>query len=599
MPFNGQTISAATLGSFVGSVFTDTFSVGFSEVDMIALDLVAGTRYVVDVDNGTAGDFYLRIFDQFGNEVRGLDDGFRANDNVVLNESPYLEFSANYTGRYYVAISPWYLDAYDPFVTTGRSSGENPLSSTAGTLRVEALTNDWPSAGSIGGILTESFADLTDVLADADRSVRAEMNANIDSLTDVDLARIDLVKGDRLVIDVNGALGGTALGTVLRAFSAAGAALGFDDDGGFGEDPEFVFNAPSTGSFYFGISGEGNSAYSAVDGTGTVSAVATGAYQVIVHRNPTQIGTASSNLFNGDETANYFVGLGGNDTVNGNAGRDTLAGGDDQDSMAGGDQNDVLYGEHGNDTLLGDKGSDVLSGGLGNDSLDGGVGADLLAGGAGDDTLRGGAGSSNDTLSGDTGNDSLSGFNGNDSLSGGAGVDTLAGERGNDTLFGGTEGDSLSGGNDSDVLHGDDGNDTLGGDAGSDTLFGGNGDDSLTGGSSTDRLDGGAGNDTLTGNGDDVFVFSALANGIDTITDFSSASAAEFIDLSAIFAATGSVVNAANLSQFIQVTAAGAGLDSFLAVDADGFVGGSSFTTLALVQGNTALQLFDAANFIL
>ena len=166
----------------------------------------------------------------------------------------------------------------------------------------------------------------------------------------------------------------------------------------------------------------------------------------------------------------------------------------------------------------------------------------------------------------------LFGDAGNDALSGGAGADTLDGGLDNDTLLGDTG---------FDVLFGNAGLDTLDGGAGSDTLNGGAGDDVLTGGSNTDS-----------------FVFTALANGVDTITDFDVASLLEVINLSAIFAAVGSVVNAGNLAQFVQCTPAGAGADAFLGVDADGFAGGSSFVTIAVVNLVTPVQLFDFGNFV-
>lgn len=601
MPFNGQTIGAATLGTFTAGVFTDTFSVGFTEADMVALDLTEGRFYEIDIDNGASGDLYLRIFDQFGNEVRANDDGFYSADDTLLSVSPYVRFMPNYTGRYYLAISPWYLDSYDPFVTTGRTSGENPLAATAGTLIVSDLgVQTWAQAASISGATVESSSDHSDMLTDADGRVRLELAGAIDSLTDVDMGRIFLEKGDQVVVDVNGDLGGTPLGTVLRVFNSSGTQLGFDDDSGFGEDAELIYNATVSGSVFIGISGEGNIAYNGLDGTGTTAAVATGGFEVIIHLNPTQIGSAASNLISGDDSANYIVSLGGNDTANGNDGNDTLAGGDDQDSLAGGNGRDVLYGEHGNDSLFGGKGSDVLSGGLGADSLDGDAQSDLLEGGAGNDTLSGGTGNAADTLRGDAGNDLLDGTGGNDALFGGADADTLTGGSGNDTLSGGDGVDSLLAATGNDALDGGAGADVLSGGSDNDTLDGGADDDLVSGNNGIDRLSGGLGTDTLEGGGaDDVFVFANLASGVDLIADFDAASLAEVIDLSAIFDATGASVNAGNLSQFIQITPAGAGADSFLGVDANGLTGGVSFTIIAQVTGVAPATLFDAANFIL
>jgi Ca2+-binding RTX toxin-like protein len=91
------------------------------------------------------------------------------------------------------------------------------------------------------------------------------------------------------------------------------------------------------------------------------------------------------------------------------------------------------------------------------------------------------------------------------------------------TLFG-------NGGNDE--LDGEDGDDRLFGDAGRDELDGGKGNDLLVGGADDDQLDGGKGNDTLIGgagrdkltggDGADQFVFNAVADGVDTITDFAT-----------------------------------------------------------------------------
>ena len=593
MPFNATTIGTSTTGTFAGGTFIDTFDITGSEVNMIALNLTEGQFYEIDVDNGVSGDLYMRIFDQFGVEVRANDDGFLANDNTVFSLSPYLRFTPNYTGVYYVAISAWYLDSYDPFTTAGRVGGENPLALTAGTLTVTDIGSGvWGSSGSINAIVAEGSSDLTDMLRDTDGAMRVELTGFIDSLSDVDMSRIDLNKGDVVVIDVNGTLPTGTIGTVLRVFDDNGVQIGFDDDSGFGEDPELIFNVPILDDYYIGITAEGNSAYTALDGTGTINGVATGGYEVIIHRNPTQIGSSISNSFTGDESANYIVSLSGNDTVSGGDGQDTLAGGDDQDGLSGGNGRDQLYGEHGNDTLNGGTGRDVLSGGLGVDLLNGQSGDDLLDGGDGNDNLFGSTGL--DTLRGNVGNDTLNGGTENDLLLGESDQDFLFGGAGNDTLDGGSGNDVLNASTEDDALFGGTGNDTLNGGAGVDMLSGGDGNDLLLGTGGNDRLLGDLGNDTLTGGGnDDAFVFTATTQGVDTISDFNLASA-DVIDLEALFGA--GVVNAGNLNQFIQTSTSGIS-DSFLAVDANGLTGGLSFTIIAQVNGVTAAQLFDITNF--
>ena len=217
-------------------------------------------------------------------------------------------------------------------------------------------------------------------------------------------------------------------------------------------------------------------------------------------------------------------------------GNDRLLGGTGNDLLSGGLGDDYLSGQAGMDSLFGDAGDDLLIGGTGDDSLLGGEGHDRLFGGAGDDFLVGDAG--NDILIGQTGNDSFLGGEGNDKLFGGHHDDTLFGDEGVDWLNGGAGNDLLGGGDGNDVLTGFHGNDSLVGGEGNDRLRAGAGDDALVGGPGNDTLQGAGGNDSLNGSegddafygnaGADIFVFS-LANGHDTIRDFSDGE--DLIDL--------------------------------------------------------------------
>lgn len=300
MAFDGSVILTATQAVFVGTTFTDTFSVGTSDVDMVRIELTAGVRYTFDVDNGTVGDFYLRVFNAFGTEVRAVDDGVRTDDDVLFALSPYLEFAPDVGGTYFVAVSPYSLRSYDPFSTLGRVSPENPMSPTEGTLTITSRgANFFGAASSIDGIDSEGAFDHTDQLRETDRTLRVEMQGAIDNLTDVDMARVDLNKSDVLVVDVNGITGNGTVGTVIRIFNDSGTQIGFDSNFGSGEDPELVFVAPVLNDYYIGISGDGNASYSALDGTGTLAANGTGTFEVILHLNPTIIGNSITNVFAG------------------------------------------------------------------------------------------------------------------------------------------------------------------------------------------------------------------------------------------------------------------------------------------------------------
>ncbi|MEL7330658.1 MAG: pre-peptidase C-terminal domain-containing protein [Cyanobacteria bacterium J06560_2] len=98
----------------------------------------------------------------------------------------------------------------------------------------------------------------------------------------------------------------------------------------------------------------------------------------------------------------------------------------------------------------------------------------------------------------DTG-ETINGGAGNDRIFGNGGNDILNGDSENDAIFGGDGDDTIDGGSEKDRLFGDAGNDTINGGSERDALFGGDGDDTMDGGSERDRLFGDAGNDILTG----------------------------------------------------------------------------------------------------
>jgi Ca2+-binding RTX toxin-like protein len=599
MAIDANTLSAAAAGSFVAGVFSDSFTIThqLADVDMVRLDLVAGRAYEIDVDGG--GDTYLRIFDQFGTEVWHNDQGDFASDDTVDVANPYGRFAPNHDGPYWVALSAFYLRSYDPVVETGRFVPVGPLTFPAGTLTVRDLgENDFQGPATIGAIAAEEDADLTDRLSD-DGPLRVEFSGSLGTTTDVDLVRFDLARGDLIAVEVTGGTTAVQIGTYLRLFDSAGTQIAFNDDWGRLSDPEMLFTATGDGTYYLGVSGDGNTAYDVVNGGGTQPGLL-GEYAVILHYNPTHVGTLVSQEIVGRTGADYIVGFAGFDTLRGGEGADTLAGGDDSDSLFGDNGLDMLYGDQGADTLLGGRDDDVLSGGEDDDSLDGEAHSDVLFGGAGDDSLYGGTGNGKDTLHGDAGDDSLFGGKGNNQAYGDAGADTVSGDEGADALYGNAGNDSLLGGVGIDTLDGGGDNDVLSGEGNDDLLRGGSGNDTLFGGNGADTLQGGGDNDTLTGDGiTDVFVFSSTGGGIDTITDFSANSTQEFIDLSAIFLATGSVVTATNLAEFVQVSALNGGVDTGLAVDADGLANGQAFVTIATVNAVTTAELFDAANFIL
>ena len=192
----------------------------------------------------------------------------------------------------------------------------------------------------------------------------------------------------------------------------------------------------------------------------------------------------------------------------------TASSGDD--SLTGSDSANYFDGLAGNDTLLGVGGNDTLIGGLGNDSLVGGTGSDSMVGGDGndiydvdrwDDIVVELANQGTDTIK-----TSLSGLSLDSSWGGGVGggqVENLI-YTGSDMFFG--DGNALA-----NSITGGIGDDVLWGGAGNDTLMGGDGNDVLDGVVGTDSMVGGFGNDTYYVDSATDVVVEVAAGGTDTI----------------------------------------------------------------------------------
>jgi Ca2+-binding RTX toxin-like protein len=228
----------------------------------------------------------------------------------------------------------------------------------------------------------------------------------------------------------------------------------------------------------------------------------------------------------------------------------------------------VQFDNTGDDTLSGSAADDVIDGGPGDDQVDGGDGNDVLNGGDGADFLSGGTGA--DQVSGGAGNDMLFGDEGDDWLIGGDGTDGLHGGLDNDRMDGGAGNDNLMGNSGNDVLNGDEGDDALFGSLGNDVLHGGAGSDSLTGGSGADR-----------------FVFDALGQGVDVISDFGTGDVLAIGNLLSGFAA-------GQETDFIRLQNNGA--NTTVQVDFDGAANGSAYESFAILTGVTGTTLAALVN---
>jgi len=249
----------------------------------------------------------------------------------------------------------------------------------------------------------------------------------------------------------------------------------------------------------------------------------------------------------GNELNNTITGNSGDNVLNGGLGADTLIGGQGNDTYIVDNASDIVTEEKdaGIDTVQSSI-SYTLGSNLENLTLTGeaslnGTGNELdniLIGNSGDNILDGKQGA--DSMSGGQGNDTYMVDNEGDVVtenpssasggSGGEGIDTVYSSV-DYTLSANVENlvltsDAVAGtGNElNNIITGNDDANILSGGAGDDTIMGGSGNDLINAGAGNDTITGGIGNDTLNGGaGDDVYTYN-LGDGLDSISDESSAS---------------------------------------------------------------------------
>lgn len=217
--------SIATIyGMQVGDTFSGTLDVG-DAADWVAIDLVAGQTYTIDLQgvdsgSGTLADPYLRLFDSTGTFVAFDDDSGDGFESTLV-------FDATYTGTYYISAEEYFF-----------STGTYLVTVTQGTA---------PS-GLIEGA-TDAASDATTIYSmDVGDTFQGEIGAGDTS----DWIGITLTAGNTYQI----ALAGTGTGTgtlsdpLVRVYSGDGTLLASNDDSGPGLDSLLTFSVTGSGLFY-------------------------------------------------------------------------------------------------------------------------------------------------------------------------------------------------------------------------------------------------------------------------------------------------------------------------------------------------------------
>ena len=251
------------------------------DVDFYSFDLNAGDTVKIDVDAVGALnlslyegidlrlDSELRLFDADGNELASVNNA--AAPDEEFSRDPYLEFTAEEAGTYYVGVSQLGNDDYDPNVAGSGSGwifpeigvyvGEYDLSiSLIETVPIltDAESNDTiPTAQSIG-----LSAENPAVIVTGAISQDLDNNPGVDLTEDVDFYKFDLTAGDTIVADVDALQLGSAFEGSITLFDAEGNILITD----VGEstplpeevflsqwDPNFEYTVEADGTYYLGV----------------------------------------------------------------------------------------------------------------------------------------------------------------------------------------------------------------------------------------------------------------------------------------------------------------------------------------------------------
>ena len=143
------------------------------------------------------------------------------------------------------------------------------------TVNLTAGEQNDTMANAIIGSLTGDSAVIT---------VTGNIGDNValaDPTADVDMVRVDLARGSTVVANVNALTIGSPLDSYLRVFDSTGKELAANDNRFGSTDSRITFVAPADGSYYFAVSGSGNSNYkAAVFNTGV--GASSGNYQLVL-----------------------------------------------------------------------------------------------------------------------------------------------------------------------------------------------------------------------------------------------------------------------------------------------------------------------------
>ena len=287
---NNDTIAEALA---LGQVTTNATTVNASivtdiDVNMVSFIVTAGQVVDFDIDtvlNGSGGlGSFIRLFNAQGQQLSFNNDA-TAPGETVLGYDAYLRYTFTTGGTYYLGVSNFNNEQYDPITGNGdKAGGLNSIGSyqlivqTAGAVVVDP--NDTiAEAAALGAVSTTPFT----------------VSATISPDTDVNLVGFTVTAGQIVDFDIDTTQNGPGgLSSYIRLFDASGTQLAFNNDalapgeGTLGFDAYLRYTFATAGTYYLGVSNSTNVSYDPITGNGDIAggSNATGSYQLIIQTAP-------------------------------------------------------------------------------------------------------------------------------------------------------------------------------------------------------------------------------------------------------------------------------------------------------------------------
>jgi hypothetical protein len=277
-----QTTEARPL-ALTGSV-TDSIS-SATDVDLYKITVATGQKVTFDVDRttGSSLDSYLRVFNSSGSQIKSNNDANAPGETATTPKESYISYTFSTAGTYYVGVSGNPNSAYS--ATTGNGDVAGSTGSYKLTLPASAVAP----------------ADSDDQIAEARAlSIGSSVSDSVSIPTDVDLFKFTVKAGQKLGFDVDPASGST-LDSYLRVFNASGSRIAGNDNKAapgetLGKSAYLEYTFTTAGTYYVGVSGAPNSAYSVTTGNGDVAG-STGGYKLfLVNLTPAAASVAGTSL---------------------------------------------------------------------------------------------------------------------------------------------------------------------------------------------------------------------------------------------------------------------------------------------------------------